>query len=299
MKLTFLGTSAGESYPALWCHCPNCEYARIHGGRNLRQNSCAFLDDDVMIDLSSHAFHSALRYGVDITRMRYLFVTHDHRDHFDSQHLIWRGLPFEDGGMRPITQPFDMEVSIRQMGARHTPVPHLDMYGHESILTALEQNPRFHSKGMEKDYALSFHPMSRGETVTLQDLSVTALVSHHGVPGSVMNYIFTRNGRTLLYALDCGGYDEDMLDILRSCRFDCVVLEGTFGHMPVEFSMHQNKEKNLRMWKFFSDNHLWAGKPRMILSHMAPHWTPPHDLYEKEMAAYGIEVAYDGLTIQV
>lgn len=299
MKLTFLGTSAGESYPALWCHCPNCEYARTHGGRNIRQNSCAFLDDDVMIDLSSHAFHTALRLGVDITQMRYLFVTHDHRDHFDSQHLTWRALPYAEGKMQKITVPFEREVSIHQMGARHTLLPNLEMYGHESIMEALKKNPRFRSEGMEENYNLSFHALSGGETFECNGLKVTALVSHHGNPGSVLNYIFSRNGSTLLYALDCGGYDKAMLDILCQHRFDCVVMEGTFGHMPEEYSMHQNKEKNLRMLKFFQDHHLWVEKPRLILSHMSPHWTPPYDLYVLEMASLGGEVAYDGLTIQV
>lgn len=252
-----------------------------------------------MIDLSSHAFHSALRYGIDITRMRYLFVTHDHRDHFDPQHLIWRSLPFENGALQPITEPFDMAVSIEQMGARHTALPHLDMYGHESVLTALQKNPRFRAENMAHDYGMSFHALSRGETIRLGSLTVTGIVSHHSTPGSVLNYIFSRAGRTLLYALDCGGYDEDMLDILKRHRFDCVVLEGTFGHMPVTFPMHQNKEKNLRMLNFFDENHLWADQPRMVLSHMAPHWTPPHDQYSREMAAYGIEVAYDGLTIEI
>lgn len=142
--------------------------------------------------------------------MRYLFVTHDHRDHFDPQHLIWRSLPFENGALQPITEPFDMAVSIGQMGARHTALPHLDMYGHESVLAALQKNPRFRAENMAHDYSMSFHALSRGETIRLGSLTVTGIVSHHSTPGSVLNYIFSRDGRTLLYALDCGGYDEDI-----------------------------------------------------------------------------------------
>lgn len=299
MKLTFLGTSAGESYPALWCRCPHCTYARAHGGKNVRQNSCALLDGDVMLDFSSHVFHTALTLGLDITGIRYLLVTHDHRDHFDPQHLIWRMLPLADGAPQAITHPFDMETSVWQMGARHTPLPHLNIYGHSSVYTALRQNPRFHEENMEYDYDMSFHALSRGECVRLSNgLTVTALVSHHGTPGSVLNYILERDGHTLLYALDCGGYDDDMIELLKGHRFNCVVLEGTFGHMPVMNPMHQNKEKNLQMLDFFNKNHLWAGSPRMILSHMAPHWTPPHDLYSAEMAKYGINVAYDGMVVE-
>ncbi|MCM1188052.1 MAG: MBL fold metallo-hydrolase [bacterium] len=299
MKLTFLGTSAGESYPALWCHCPNCEYARQHGGRNIRQNSCAFLDDDLMLDLSSHAFSTALRFHLDITRMKYLFITHDHRDHLDTQHLTWRMKPFADGKVCQIREPFDMGHSITEMGARHTPLPFLNIYGHESVMEALRSNPRFRENGMEDHYDMEFHAMRPGETVSCDEsLKVTAVVSHHGKPGSVYNYIIERGGKTLLYALDCGGYDEDMLDIIRGRRFDCVVLEGTFGLMPVAFDMHQNLEKNLKMMDFFADNHLWTGVPNLILSHMSPHWTPPHDEYSKMLAYYGIQAAYDGMTVE-
>ena len=33
MKITFLGTGAGEGYPGLWCQCVHCSYARKHGGK--------------------------------------------------------------------------------------------------------------------------------------------------------------------------------------------------------------------------------------------------------------------------
>lgn len=299
MKLTFLGTSAGESYPALWCHCPNCTYAREHGGRNIRQNSCALLDDDVMLDLSSHAFHTALSLHLDISQIQYLLITHNHRDHFDPQHLIWRGLPMEDGQLQAIHQPFSMDHSIKQMGARHTELPFLEILGHESVLETMRENPRLDETAMESSYRMRFTRLTRGQTIERDHLKVTTVVSHHSQPGSVFNYIIERDGKTLLYALDCGGYDQDMYDLLKQYRFDCVVLEGTFGHMPVEYTMHQNKDKNLRMLNFFTDCDLWRNQPRMILSHMAPHWTPPYDLYAEEMSAYGIVVAYDGMNVEI
>ena len=297
MKLTFLGTSAGESYPALFCHCPNCTYARQHGGRNIRQNSCAFVDDDLMLDLSSHAFHSALRFGVDITRMRYLFITHDHKDHFDPQHLTWRALPIEEGVMQPVEATYDEVAALRRMGARQTQVPFLNIYAHKSVWDTLRQNARFHPENMEAVYAMRFTPLERGQTIEMDGLRVTALVSHHGRPGSVYNYIVERDGKTLLYALDCGGYDMDMLDEICRQRYDCVVLEGTFGKMETEYGMHQNLQKNLRALKFLQVNNLWKDKQMFYLSHMSPHWTPPHDLYVHEVMQYGIRVAYDGLQI--
>lgn len=299
MKLLFLGTSAGESYPALWCHCPNCDYARTHGGRNIRGNSCALVDDDLMLDMSHHAFDSALRFHTDISQIRYLFVTHDHQDHFYPQHLTWRGLPFSQGKPQSIREPFDKAWAVQQMGALQTPVEHLSIYGHASIWDAMKRNERFWSENMEENYHMSFTELQPGEVTHCGQTSVTAVTSQHSKPGSVFNYIIERNGKTLLYALDCGGYDADMIEIIKSKRYDCVVLEGTFGEMPVEWSMHQNLAKNLRMLEFFHNNNLWKNGPRMILSHLAPHWTPPYDLYVQTIAPYGLELAYDGLTVDI
>ena len=59
MKITFLGTSAGESYPAVWCDCENCTYARAHGGRNLRMNTGTMIDSDTLLDMNSCGFYTA------------------------------------------------------------------------------------------------------------------------------------------------------------------------------------------------------------------------------------------------
>ena len=51
MKLTFLGTGAGEGYPGYWCECPHCTYARKHRGKNLRTNSSMVIDEELLIDI--------------------------------------------------------------------------------------------------------------------------------------------------------------------------------------------------------------------------------------------------------
>ena len=37
----------------------------------------------------------------------------------------------------------------------------------------------------------------------------------------------------------------------------------------------------------------------MFLTHMSPHWTPPHDLYAPMMAEEGFTVAYDGMIAEI
>ena len=299
MRLTFLGTSAGENYPALWCNCPNCEYARRHGGKNIRQNTCTMLDDDVMLDLSNHAFQSSLLYGRDLTALRLLLVTHRHKDHLYTHHLIWRTkMRTADNRIIEPANDIDMDEAVHWMGSRLTPLPWLDIYGHESVYQEILQNDRYHPELEDEVYKVAFHPLRSGETVFRPDLDIsfTAVASRHGVP--TFNYIIERGGTTLLYALDCGSYEADMLSLIAKYRYDCVVIEGTFGLMPDRFEMHQNLDKNLEIMRFFDENRLWKTEKRFIITHMSPHWTPPHEEYCRIVAPYGMTVAYDGMSVE-
>ena len=301
MKLTFLGTSAGENYPAIWCHCPNCDYARAHGGKNIRQNSCTLLDDDIMLDLSNHAFQSSLLFGVDLTRMRALLFTHMHHDHVYSHHIIWRTLPINAAHerMQPVESP-DIDEVKHWMGSRITPLPHLDIYGHSSVYDDICLNYRYRPELEQDEYNLTFHPLVGGQSVERPDLDLrfTAVESRHGKPGQTLNYIIERGGKTLLYALDCGSHSDESLRIIAAHRYDCVVIEGTFGLMTEEYPSHQNLAKNLRFMEFLDSHGLWKGERRFIITHMSPHWTPPHDEYARIVAPYGMTVAYDGLCVE-
>ena len=71
------------------------------------------LDDDVMLDLSNHAFQSSLLFGCDLTKLRLLLVTHRHRDHLYTHHLIWRTkMRTADNRIIEPTNDFDMYEAI-------------------------------------------------------------------------------------------------------------------------------------------------------------------------------------------
>lgn len=290
MKLTFLGTAAGEGYPGLWCKCPNCTYARTHSGKNYRQNSCAIIDDDILLDMNMHTFDTAHKMGLDMTAVRYLLVTHPHEDHFISQHLIWRRKP---PAMESLSEDTMHEISA----PRFTPLPHLSVVGnahtHDAMMRSMQRSEMENSD-------MTFIPVEDGVPLVFEGLTVVPVRSQHGpAAGFAHNYIITRGGKTLLYALDTGGYDPDMLEVLKAHCYDAVVMEGTFGNIPGMPGGHMNREKNRAMYAFFAENNLWKGAPAFYLSHLSPHWTPPHDAYAPQMAEEGMTVAYDGLCIEI
>lgn len=56
MKVTILGTGAAEGIPALFCNCDTCRRARAAGGRDFRTRTQALVDDDLVIDFPPETF---------------------------------------------------------------------------------------------------------------------------------------------------------------------------------------------------------------------------------------------------
>lgn len=288
MKVTFVGTSAGEGYPGMWCECPNCTRARQLGGRNIRGNSCALIDDDLLIDMNAHFMSMAPYLNISPAKIRTLLVTHPHMDHF-APALLWtramapelRGLT--DGEMRAHISP------------TFTELPVLHICGNDCTRAALYAAPDVMQQAERTRVA--FHPIEDGVEQTVEGAKILPIRARHTkVKGFSHNYIIERGGKTLLYASDTGGYDADMLDIVLSRRYDCVIMEGTFG-LGARSDDHMSLDKIREMRKLFDDHGVWKHGVNFHLTHICPHWTPPHDEYAEMLRREGIEVAYDGKTI--
>ena len=286
MKITFLGTGAGESYPGLWCRCPHCTYAREKGGKNIRANSCAVIDERLMLDIGPMCFNNAARFGVDLTQATVLLVTHPHPDHLYTRHLHWRET--DESSLQ-----LAYEEQITYGGPRFTPLPELQIYGNafteQMLAPLLPEQEKLH---------LSFHRIREGETFLADGYQVTPVRNQHHEAGFAHSYIIRREGTTMLYALDTGGYDPDMMELLRSYQYDLVIMEGTMGIRTTDGG-HMSLKKNTAFRHALVEAGCLKESSRFILTHMSPHWCPPHDLYTMMAANCNMEVAYDGLTIEI
>lgn len=306
MKITFLGTSAGESYPAIWCDCPNCTYAREHGGKNIRMNTGSMIDDDILLDMNSVGFGTAARLGVSLTKVKHLLCTHPHPDHLTMEPLRWRRVV-----------PGALEASETERTAmvspRFTELPMMTVYGGRAVKERMDKEAPelFDPKScMQMQYQL----LRDGVTVdTGDDLVFTPVAALHGGSGFpedtppeereqftfTHSYIIERGGKTLLYALDTGGYDDAMLEIILSKKYDGVVMEGTFGLGEAEQNGHMDAKKNIAFRDLLLEKGCITKDTTFVLTHLCPHWTPPYDVYAPMMAEKGFIVAYDGMTVQI
>lgn len=97
MKIRYLGTAATEGFPAAFCNCKSCTAARKDISKELRTRSQMLIDTELMIDFPPESYYHAMRFGIDLSAVRTLLVTHSHTDHFYAQEFVNRGYKFAEG----------------------------------------------------------------------------------------------------------------------------------------------------------------------------------------------------------
>lgn len=287
MKLTFLGTGAGETYPGYWCECPHCTYARKHRGKNLRTNSSMVIDEELLIDIGPSCFDNAARFGVNLSKIKTLLVTHPHEDHLQPQHLYWRNT---DESLLPLTYVEKM----RHGGPRFTDIPQLNIYGNSFVMETLRK-----SLDDMEELKINLHEIKEGKEEKTDGYRILPVRGNHGSQqGFSHSYIIQKDEKTLLYALDSGSYDEDQFALIQEYQYDAVIMEGTTG-LNEQYGGHMCLVNNIRIRERLKENKCLRENSRFLLTHLSPHWCPPHDWYESIVASEGLELAYDGLQIEI
>lgn len=287
MKLTFLGTGAGETYPGYWCECPHCTYARKHRGKNLRTNSSMVIDEELLIDMGPSCFDNAARFGVNLSKLKTLLVTHPHEDHLYPQHLHWRNT---DESLLPLTYVEKM----RHGGPRFTDIPQLNIYGNSFVMETLRK-----SLDDMEELKINLHEIREGKEEKTDGYRILPVRGNHGSQqGFSHSYIIQKDEKTLLYALDSGSYDEDQFALIQEYQYDAVIMEGTTG-LNEQYGGHMCLMNNIRIRDRLKENKCLRENSRFLLTHLSPHWCPPHDWYESIVASEGLELAYDGLQIEI
>ena len=287
MKIVFLGTGAGEGYPGYWCECPHCTYARKHKGKNLRTNSCLAVDEELLIDIGPSCFDNAARFGVNLTQIRTLLITHPHEDHLYQQNLFWR---YTDESLLTMSYVEQMHHG----GPRFTEIPKLNVCGNRFVMDFLKT-----SLEITESQKLVFNQIKEGEEFESDGYRIMPVRGNHGPEfGFAHSYIIQKEGKTLLYALDSGSFDEDQLEVMKGFRYDAVIMEGTTG-LNEQYGGHMCLANNIRMRDRLDGWGCLKQGSRFILTHMSPHWCPPHDWYESIVESERMELAYDGKQIEI
>jgi len=279
MVLQYLGTSAAEGWPGMFCSCEVCETARKRGGRNIRTRSQALVfankigegspDQRLLIDLSPDTYLHYVTHNVELNKIGHLIVTHSHNDHFLPSELKYRGPIYSSKGV-------DCKMQV---------------YGNETVIDICQNFADTAIVGTKEQYgfhiAENFTPFKAGE------FTVTALPANHARNERCLNYIIEHDGKRMLYGNDTGIFKDETLDYITDKPFDLISLDCTFG-LKKEGSNHMGLPDVIATKKGFIAANCLKPDTRIVLNHFSHNGGAPYEEMVEAAKPHGFEVSYDG-----
>ncbi|RLI35958.1 hypothetical protein DRO55_04475 [Candidatus Bathyarchaeota archaeon] len=271
MEVLFLGTAAAEGWPALFCECEACSRARALGGRNIRTRSSILIDEVYKVDLPPDNYLHMLRYGLNLARVRYLFITHTHYDHFQPDDLLMRREPF---------------AHIRSEEP-------LNIYGNEEAISGVESTVKgYPNINLKLQLVEPFQPFKAG------GLRVTPLLADHKGDRKPLLYLFEGGGRVILHGYDSGWFPEETWRVLNGYVIDLAILDCTSGALPTA-RYHMGIDCLLRVKERMLSEGLASKDTIFVATHFSHNGGLLHDELESKLEPEGVKVAFDGLKIEV
>lgn len=276
MKLRYLGTGGGGGIPELFCSCPVCARARREGGKERRRRPMAVVDGTLCIDLPCDAASTALELGADMSAVSHILITHAHYDHFMPDNLLTR----PEGALR--TELFISPASGADFAARC-----------EKLASRLPP------PGLSPINAPRVRLVKPFESFSAGEHCVTALPSSHAPGLETLNYLISRQGKSILWLHDSGFPPEEVMSWLSDCQprlslvsMDCALPagQGASGeHMDIETCARC--AQTLRSLGCADENTLF------LLSHISHNTRLTHSELTRLSSRYRLLPAFDGMEI--
>ena len=283
MKLQFLGTGAAEGAPAIFCKCEVCQELRRRGEKEYHTRSQYLIDEELGIEFPPDAYYHALRFGVDLTKLRHLLITHSHMDHFYAHDFILRGYKYTSEPSLPLT-----------------------IYGNAEVVKVFEECTRREMKeSVAPNYTVkqvtAFQPFSIEDKYV-----VTPLLAQHSKTEEALLYLIEEGDKAYLHLTDTGRLPQVTLDYLERhftgrgravdfVTFDCTFLRATAG----EVSRHMGLEDNKAMQEEFLQRKIANGHTRYAITHYSHNSAPFSEMLQEMGKEYGYTPAFDGLCVEI
>ncbi|HOM71908.1 MAG TPA: MBL fold metallo-hydrolase [Armatimonadota bacterium] len=273
MKVRILGTAAAEGWPGLFCGCETCKKARAAGGKNLRSRASLQIDDFYKIDFPPDTFYHVMKYGLDLSRLKYLFITHSHEDHFakDEFEYILPGFAH------------NVEAPIR-------------IYGNSAVIDALKQ---IKESSDAPEGLVELTEIKPFEPVKADHLTFTPIKAEHKYSEQAVNYLVQSESKTMLYASDTGRYSEAAIELLSRQKIDIAVIECTLGLLPWEPRTHMTFGAVLELRDMLVKSGAVDSNTQLVITHFSHNIGLLHEELEQIASPEDFTVAYDGIMLEV
>ena len=142
----------------------------------------------------------------------------------------------------------------------------------------------------------AFLPLRAGEVATLDKYRVTALKANHGTARGAVHFLITDGEKTLFYGMDGAWLLGVEFAAIQEAKPDLAVLDGTIGEAVGDCRVFEHND--LAMVRLLKAA-LAPYVGRFCISHMSRKMHKPHRELDADMAKDGIEVAFDGMEMDI
>lgn len=278
MKIQFLGTAAAEGVPAMFCSCKYCQDIKKSGAKEYRTRSQVVIDGELSIDFPPEAYVHALDYGIDLSALKNLIVTHSHLDHFYAHDFVLRGYKYAE-----------LSADI------------LNIYGNDEVEKVYSECTR---RELKNDVAahLRFNKIKAFQSFHVGKYRVIALPAVHGTEEEALLYYVECGEKGYLHLYDTGTLSDEAIDFLAKnsakaqlAAFDCTFLDAPYEagrrHMCIEGV--SELVKKLKSVGVVDDNTI------KVITHFSHNSNPTRSRVSEIAKRYGFVGAYDGLNIEI
>lgn len=271
MRIQILGTGAAEGWPALFCGCKTCARVRNAGGKDRRSRSSIQIDDIYKIDLPPDTYYHTVEGNLDLSRLAYLFISHSHEDHLALSDIKLIAPPFAHNLENSLVNVYGSELSIGKINA-------VNAGGYLHIKTSVLQ---------------PFVPVKAG------DLTFIPVLAVHE-PGEIcFNYVIQSESATVLYTCDTGIYPDATREYILGLKFDLLILECTLGNLDLPNTSHMGFRDNVEFRNLLLENGAITRETPVVLTHFSHNIGMCHKELEAIAHPEGMEVAYDGMVLEI
>ncbi|MGI8924918.1 MAG: MBL fold metallo-hydrolase [Fimbriimonadales bacterium] len=267
MNILITGSGGADGIPSFFSDSEVSRYARDHGGKDVRSRAAAIVDNAIKIDFGPDTYAQCSNLGLKASDWKHVLFTHSHFDHY-APGLFQYAFP-----------PFTEESST-------TPI----MWGNQAILSGFSNAFEDQDK-LEKRLLKSFAP------VDIDGYRVTPIRAYHKLDEDSLNLIIEKDGKSLLYAVDTGVYQEETWEFLAGRRFDVAVIECADGFLPADYWGHLSCDELVQVVDRLRNMGCLDGSSVVCTTHHAHTGMATHAQLEERLSPDAIEVGFDGKLI--
>ena len=177
----------------------------------------------------------------------------------------------------------------------------LETFGKKSENIKYILNTHRHSDHYNEETVASLtnaqlYPLQAGENLTVGGYQIAALRANHSTCAESAHFIISDGEKRLFYGLDGAWLLYDEVAAIKRHGIDLAVLDATVGFIPGDYRVfeHNNLNMVIEMRQALSKY-----VKRFCISHMARTLHTSHAELVKAMQPHGIEVAFDGLELEI